>query len=186
MAASFAFIACRVPYETKARLRRLAELDGTNESAVMRRVLDSALALTVAPGPGDELSPSQDRPGRNRPVVVRLTADDRRRLQERADSRGIAAATYMAVLVHTQLAGVAPPLPKAEYLMLRETIAQLTGIARNLNRLMRALDLGGEITPPGRAEFAAMLKVAEALRDHFRELIRANDTAWSRNGTTRR
>lgn len=151
----------------------------------MRRLLNAALAV-AAPVSDEPPTPVQDRPGRREQVYLRLTAEDRRRLQERAAARGIPAATYVAILVRTQLTGITPPLPKADYLLLRQSILELAGIARNLNQIARVLNQGGDAAPPGRAEFAGMLKVAEALRDHFKELVRANETAWSRGGTTRR
>jgi hypothetical protein len=38
---------------------------------------------------------------------------------------------------------------------------------------------------PGRAEVDAILTVVEELRDHFRDLINANDVSWKNDGPTR-
>jgi hypothetical protein len=86
-------------------------------------------------------------------------------------------ATYVALLVRSHLRA-APPLPKIEYLALRQSVLELTNLGRNLNQIARAMNQGGRPALPGRAEVGAMLKVAEGLRDHFRELLKANERSW--------
>lgn len=178
--ATHAFIACRVPTETKARFRRAAEQQGLNESALFRQLLQVAIGGSA---PIEESpAPQPDRPGREDQVHVRLTADDRRLLKERAKARGIASATYVSLLVRSHFSGRAP-LPKAEYLLLRQTVLELAAIGRNLNQIARAINLKGSGALPGRAEVLAMLKVAEALRDHIKELLKANQSSWSHRAT---
>ena len=65
---------------------------------------------------------------------------------------------------------------------LRQAIDQLTALGRNLNQIARVLNQGGRPALPGRQEVAAMLKVAEALRDHFRAL--PDDKRWSATAST--
>jgi hypothetical protein len=89
----------------------------------------------------------------------------------------LASATYVAVLVRSHLSG-ATPLPRAEYLALRQSILELTAIGRNLNQIARAINQGGHSALPGRTEVSAMLRVAEGLRDHFKELLKANAASW--------
>jgi hypothetical protein len=108
---------------------------------------------------------------------LRLAPEDWRLLKERSSARGMASATYISLLVRSHLRGVAP-LPKAEYLALKRSVAELTVMDRNLNQIARAINPGGRPALPGRAEVGAMLKVAEALRDHFRALLSANERAW--------
>jgi hypothetical protein len=50
-------------------------------------------------------------------------------------------------------------------------IAALQGVPKTLNQDVRAL-------VPGRHEVTAMLKVAEGLRDHFKESLKANERSW--------
>lgn len=171
-----AFITCRVTPETKARVRKAAELQGLNESALLRQLLQVAIGGTA---PVDGTAPlSRDRPGREQRISVGLTVEDRQRLTERATARGVASATYVALLVRSHLLRNAP-LPKAEYLLLRQSVLELTAIGRNLNQIARAINLKGNGASPGRIELAAMLQVAGALRDHFKELLKANEASWS-------
>ena len=98
-------------------------------------------------------------------------------LANRAAARGMRSATYVSVLVRSHLRGVAP-LPKDELLALKRAIAELTAIGRNLNQIAKASHQGTAL-PPGREDLRAMLKIAEGLRDHFRELLKANERSWS-------
>ena len=75
-------------------------------------------------------------------------------------------------------------MPRAEYLALRQSVLELTAIGRNLNQIARTINQGGHATLPGRSEVGAMLKVAESLRDHFRELLKANAASWSHHVKT--
>jgi hypothetical protein len=58
------------------------------------------------------------------------------------------------------------------------SVAELGAIGRNLNQIARAVNQGGWPSGPGREDLQAMLRVAEALRDHVKALLRANQTAW--------
>jgi predicted DNA binding CopG/RHH family protein len=176
-----AFINCRVTSETKARVRRVAELEGINESAFIKRLLQGALRGSASVG--ESLQPAAVPPARQQRVCVRLAAEDRQRLLERAAAREMASATYVALLVRSHLSS-ATPLPRAEYLALRQSVLELTAIGRNLNQIARTIKQGGRAAPPGRAEVAAMLKVAEGLRDHFKELLKVNEASWSRYART--
>ena len=176
-----AFIGCRVTSETKARVRRLAQLEGINESALIKQLLQVALRGTAPLEVSSVLGPEQLPRGQR--ISVRLAAEDRRRLGERAAARGLASATYVALLVRSHLSGVAP-LPRAEYLALRQSVLELRAIGRNLNQIARVVNGGGNAPLPGRAEIGAMLKVAESLRDHFRDLLKTNEASWSHHAKT--
>lgn len=171
-----AFISFRVTSETRARLQSLAAAQGITESAFLRQTLQLALGGSR---PIDRPEPPPADPvGRQNRVSVRLSSEDRRKVKERAVARGVASATYAALVLRAHLSGNAP-IPKAEYQLLRQSVQELTAIGRNLNQIARALNLGGRTTVPGRTEVLAMLKVAEALRDHFRGLLKANAASWS-------
>jgi len=168
-------IHCRVTSDTKALVRRLAEREGTTESALLKRLLDGALRAASL---GDTPAPAaRERLSRDSRLHVRLERGDWGLLRERADSRGMAVATYVYFLVRAHLRGGAP-LPKAEYLALKRSVTELATIGRNLNQIARAMNQGARPALPGRQEVAAMIRVAEGLRDHFRELLSANEHAW--------
>jgi predicted DNA binding CopG/RHH family protein len=176
-----ALISCRVSAETKARVRQLAQRDGIKESTLIKQVLDAVLRTGASVSAQDlVLPPYGDQRKR---VYLRLNSQDHQRLIERAGSRHMAPATYVALLLRAHLHAAAP-LPKAEYLALRQSVLELTTIGRNLNQIAKAMNRGGSATVPGRAEVAAMLKVAEGLRDHFRALLKANEMSWRGDGKT--
>lgn len=91
----------------------------------------------------------------------------------------MAAATYVSVLVRSHLRDLAP-LPKEELLALKRTVSELGAVGRNLNQIARAVNGGSRIAGVGREEFRAILKVCEALRDHTKNLIKANTASWAR------
>jgi predicted DNA binding CopG/RHH family protein len=176
-----AFITCRVTSETKALVRALATREGINESAFVKRLLHDALRASPL---GDRMCRTlPPRITRQQRVNVRLAPEHRRLLDERAAARGVAVATYVALLVRTHVSGRAS-LPRSEYLLLRECVAELAAIGRNLNQIAKAINSGGRVAPPGAGEVAAMRKAADALRDQIKELLKANESSWSSRGET--
>jgi len=170
-----AFIICRVTSETKARVGALAAREGINKSTLVKQLLDVVLRTsTLEERPAPTTPENMSRDAR---VNVRLAPEVWRLLRERARARGMPSATYVSSVVRTHLLGVAP-LPKAEYLALKQSVVELTAIGRNLNQIARAMNQGGRPVLPGQAEVGAMLKVAEGLRDHFRALLSANVRSW--------
>jgi hypothetical protein len=171
-----AFVNFRVSSETKARVRALARRQGVTESAILKQLLEVMLQNTLGaelPGP-----PPPELVNRNARLHVRLQAEDLRLLRERSEARRMPSATYASLVLRSHLRSVAP-LPKAEYQALRESVLELRAIGRNLNQIARAANRGTWPTLPGRAEVDAMLKVATGLRDHFRELLAANERSWT-------
>ncbi len=172
---SDAFINCRVTPETKALVRAVAQRDGVTESQVIKRLLDMMLrGADPTPAPLAQPSGKVNREAR---LYVRLENEDWRLLRERAAARGMAPATYVSLLVRSHLRGGAP-IPKAEYLALRQSILELTAIGRNVNQIARALNTGERAARLGREEFLGIIRVLEALRDHFKALLLANERAW--------
>jgi hypothetical protein len=99
-------------------------------------------------------------------------------LNERAAARGMASATYVAVLVRSHLRNLAP-LPKQELLALKSAVAEIGAIGRNLNQIARAMNQGQRMAGPGREELRAMLQVGAALRDHVKALLAGNEKSWN-------
>jgi hypothetical protein len=169
-----ALIAARVTLETKEAVRRLAQRDGITESALIKQLLDVVLRSSGPDAPRVAPPGKVNRQGR---LYLRMEAQDLRLLRERSKARGMASATYAALALRSHLRGAAP-LPKAEYLALVQSIEGLAAVGRNLNQIARALNRGGRTEVPGRQEVMSMLKVAEGLRDHIRELLEANERSW--------
>jgi hypothetical protein len=163
-----------VPKETKARFADVARQQGVSESAMLKRLVDLMLqtaSVGMTPTTGSEGPMATDLR-----ITVRLPADDHALLRERSTARGTAPSTYLAVLARSHLRNLAP-LPKAEYLALKRTIAELGGFAR---RLGSAAWAEGEDRRSGlsREDARAILKVCEGLRDHVRALLQANLKSW--------
>ena len=168
------FIHCRVTSQTKGLVEAAARHQGISESRLIKQLLENLLRVATPIEAPSVQAPSEIPRGSR--LSIRLAADDRMRLADRAQARGLASATYVSLLVRTHLHGAAP-LPKAEYLALRQSILELSAIGRNLNQIARAANMGQSLPPHG-AEFAAMLRIAEALRDHVKALLKANEASW--------
>lgn len=87
------------------------------------------------------------------------------------------AATYIAALVRAHLWALAP-LPSEEVATLKRSIAELSAIGRNLNQIARVAHQSGRIAGPTRDDLRSMLKVCEAMREHVKDLVRANKACW--------
>jgi len=153
----------------------LAERQGITESRLVKQLLDVVLRTTAQSDIPVPAAP--DKASRDTRLYVRLAAEDWRLLKERSSARGMASATYVSLLVRSHLRGVAP-IPKAEYLALKQSVVELTAIGRNLNQIARVANQGSRPALPGRAEVGTMLRVAEGLRDHFKGLLKANELSW--------
>ena len=169
------FIAARVSSETKSRLKMLAEQRELSESALLKRLLELTLDGAAEPqlhNPGEAR-----RVARAARLYVRLRPDDQLLLTERAAARGMAAATYVSILVRAHLRQVTP-LPKAELMALKRSIAELGAIGRNLNQIANTVRQGGFASGPRREDVVAMLRICTGLRDHFKATLLANLRSW--------
>ena len=177
--AAEAFIQCRVPQATKAALRAAAERQQITESALLKRMLQ--LLLHSADPVGDVAvaggGAAADRAARQARLYVRLTPDDRLLLQARSTARCLAPATYASVLLHAHLRALTP-VPEAELRAIRQATRELAAIGRNLNQIARAAHQGGVGMGTSRENLFAMLKICEALRDHFRAYVSTNHSSW--------
>lgn len=169
------FIAARVSPETKTRLKALAEQRQLSESALLKRLLELMLYGAAEPILGNPNGAR--RVARAARLYVRLQRDDQLLLAERAAARGLAAATYVSVLVRAHLRHLAP-LPKDELVAFRRSIAELGTIGRNLNQIAHTLQRGGHASGPRREDVVAMLRVCTGLRDHFKATLLANLRSW--------
>jgi len=112
-----------------------------------------------------------------RAMLVRLRAEDKLLLDARAEAHGMRPATYASVLLRAHLRRLTP-LPKDELAALKRAVAELGAVGRNLNQIARAANQGAGTAGFGREEFRAVLKICQALRDHTKGLIKANEASW--------
>lgn len=168
-------IAARVSVETKARFRKMAEQHFVTESVLLKRLVDSM--VSGLPDSDTDVLKSPHRRLRGARLCVRLHPEDQLLLTERARARQMASATYVSVLVRVHLRAVSP-LPEAELLALQRSIAELGAIGRNINQLARYAHQTTDLSGVTRQQMMLILKACEALRDHTKELIKANERSW--------
>ena len=179
-------IKTRITPETKARVAEVTQTQLLTESIWLRRlVLRELRAAASEDGRRHRMSASADEAGgqcSNRRVPgsslhVKIRPDDRLLLHERAAARGMASATYVSALVRAHLRSLAP-LPKDELVALKRAASELGAVGRNLNQIARAANQGARGGDNGHDQFRAILKICEALRDHTKNLIKANAASW--------
>ena len=175
--------------EMKLQAASLADREFLSEAAWLKRlVVREIRARNDASGAEIDLllsesitGPTSAAPGSNgagKPMLVRLTVEDRLLLDARAEARGMRPATYASVLLRSHLRQLTP-LPKDELLALKRSIAELGSIGRNINQIARAVSGGGEVPGSLRGEFWAMLKICSALRHNIKALLSANLASWA-------
>jgi hypothetical protein len=182
-------VKARVSPEMKRQAKARAERELLTEAAWLKRLIIRELRAANETGSSDAMdgirSPREAARGVRtdvKRVYVRLCPEDWLLLEARADARGLRAATYLAVLTRSHLRSLVP-LPEKEYLALRSSIAELAAIGRNINQIAHAANSGRPLPDSVAAEFSAMLKVCEALRDNTKALLKANLSSW-RTGHT--
>lgn len=168
-------IQCRVSPETKARLRALAQQRQLTDSALLKRLVEGAL-FQAAGLSEQEASTPVEPIRRGARLYVRLRPDDHLLLRERAEGRGIAAATYASMVLRAHLRAVTP-LPDRELAELRRAIGELGMIGRNLSQIARIANQG-KVSRLSSADLRAVLRALEALRSHVKGLVLANTASW--------
>jgi hypothetical protein len=160
--------------ESKQRFRAIANKQGVSESGLLKRLIEKLLTLAPADVATVTPPPAELRDAR---LTIRLRANDRLLLRDRAAARGMPAATYLSVLTRAHLRSLAP-LPDHELVLLGRSVSELNAIGRNLNVIARSAQQGASPGGVTREELRALLSACEALRDRVRALIRANTLSW--------
>ncbi len=165
-----------VTRETKDRFSILARNRGLSESALLKRLVEVALAgagIDVGK-PTDVLEsvPVKDR------LSIRLRIEDVLLLRERARARGVPVSRYVSLLVRSHLRQVTP-MPPAELDAFRRCIAEVGAIGRNLNQIARAMNLGEPSSGLTRTEIRALLSALTELKERIKAILAANLSSWS-------
>jgi hypothetical protein len=162
--------------ETKQRFGVLADQLGLSESALLKRLVDLNLqSIRLAEAAGVLAPPEKLR--RDSRLYVRLRPEDHLILRERAAGRGMAAATYASIVLRAHLRAVAP-IPDRELAELKRAVAALGAIGRNLNQVAHVANQTGRVTGLAVGDLRQLLRACEALRDHVKQLIKANTASW--------
>jgi predicted DNA binding CopG/RHH family protein len=124
----------RVTPDTKRIVQAVSQRQQLTESAWLRHLIEVTLQ-TAGANSSHEIARKKISIRATR-LTIRLVAEDRLLLRARASARGMAAATYVSVLVRAHL--VLTPLPKQELMVLRRLVTELGAMGRNLNQIDRA------------------------------------------------
>jgi hypothetical protein len=161
--------------EVKERFGALARAQALSESGYLRQVIHS-LIRTANVSSDQVLIPAASLPKDLR-IAVRLRPEDHRLLRERASLRSMPVGAYVAVLVRAYLHQVVP-IPTAELDALKESIAELSAIGRNLNQIAHALNRDVDSEGPSRQLLRDMLNALIEHRDRIKALIVRNRESW--------
>ena len=157
---------------TKTAFVGLAEREGMSESALLRRIVGHV----IASNPGAKRSRTQ-KPVENVSdrVHVRLTTTERKAAQRLADAEGRTLAQWVRALVRSATR-TAVPFNASELEGLREVLAIVGPLARNLNVITRELHRTGRID----ARSVKIGELKEAYADLSRDVTALMDRASSR------
>ena len=169
-------ISARVTAARKAQFAALAHQQGLTESALLKRLVNSAL-LSSEVVQSDVIEPVE-RVAASGKISVRLNPEDLLLLRERAQARSVPTATYVSFLVRSHLRSLAPLLPD-ELTALKASIAEVGAIGRNINQIAHRWNRGENPNEPSVNDLKAVLRAITGLRDHFREVIAANLKSWN-------
>jgi hypothetical protein len=160
------------------RFAALARDQGITTSALLKRLVDATLVQTTVVKPqSPESVEAMVTSGR---LSIRLLSDDLLLLRERAKARAMPTSTYVSLLVRSHLR-LLTPLPTAELVVLKRSVAEVSAIGRNINQIARGFHQGERPQGPSAADLYAVLRALGGLRVHIKALINANLTSW-RNG----
>jgi hypothetical protein len=170
------YIKTRVPEHTKLRVQELASQRFLTESIWLRQIVEAEIQKAAATLPSAPAPPPPRGPTGRR-IAVRLLPGDAMLLKERATGRRTVPATYVSILLRSHLRQLSP-LPTDELRAFRDQIRELRIIGRNLNQIARGMNRGEIDDPTVREDLRMFVKVATAMREATRALLKANTKAW--------
>ena len=167
-------IQCRIDPQLKLRLQAIAVERGLTESAVLKRLVISAVGMAPA---SDARVLAVKPMGRALASMSGCGLAITRSFVNAPPAVDLASATYVSMLVRAHLRGVSP-LPDRELAELRHAAGALGAVGRNLNQIARVAHQTGRVEGLTTADLRAMLMAFEKLRVHFKGLIEANIASW--------
>jgi hypothetical protein len=160
--------------ESKERFAAVAQAQGLSESALLRRLVETTL---LAASTRDPITSMIEPAAPSRRISVRLRRDDLIVLSERAAARSLPISTYVSYLVRAHFRAQTP-LPTTELEALRQSVAEVGAIGRNINQIARAVNQQQWPAGPSREELRQIIRVLTVMRDHIKALINANLASW--------
>ncbi|WP_230537815.1 hypothetical protein [Variovorax paradoxus] len=174
-------IATRVPPETRARFAALAAHHHLSASSLLAKMVDEVLKThgDISPGSGAQRFPdeSEYRPGAADRLTLRLRKGDRPLATERAHSRGMKTASYLALLIHNHVR-VAAVLPANELDHIKATGARLAALGRQLRMFGMPNTLSEPVASDLGEAIAQVRREVEVAREATAALVRRNLISW--------
>jgi Bacterial mobilisation protein (MobC) len=165
-----------VTRETKERFSSMAHRQGLSESALLKGLVLASISSTHIQSP-PSLEPLKPIGASGR-LSIRLRCDDLLLLHERAKARAMPTSTYVSLLTRSHLRRLTP-LPSAELDALKQAVAEMSAIGRNLNQIARALNQGAYPSGLNKTDLYALLRGCMGLRDAIKSFINANLKSWA-------
>lgn len=156
-------IAAKVDDATKSGFADLARQNGLSESDLIRRMVDQLLGNNPTAMP----APIESRRG-GRQVKLRLWRDELEAVERLAGAEARSVPAWIAALVRRSAMGVIPFNP-AEIEGLRQAIAALGPLGRNLNTVVRYWHQTGRVDPDAIA-VGNLSKAVAAVRQEVGQL----------------
>ncbi|MFQ3621923.1 MAG: plasmid mobilization relaxosome protein MobC [Acetobacteraceae bacterium] len=105
-----------------------------------------------------------DRRQRNVTVTVRLTADERARLEELSSRAGYAAGAFMRAAAFGEAGPRAQRRPPADHVAIRKLLGELGRVGNNINQIARAVNADQSVNVPElREALTAYLELRDAI-----------------------
>jgi hypothetical protein len=168
-------ITARVTSELKERFAAVARYQALSESTLLKRLVEAALLTAAAVRP--QVPESVEPVAVGGKISVRLRTDDLLLLRERAKARAMPTSTYVSLLIRSHLRSVTP-LPTAELVVLKRSVAEISAIGRNLDQIARAVNQGEGSNGASKADLQALLRALNGMRVHIKSLINSNLESW--------
>jgi len=163
-----------VDRQLKEQFSAVARAQDLSESALLRRLVAASVPRICLAD--QSVAPVNSLPEGWR-ISVRLHAEDLLLLRARALARELPVSTYVSLLVRSHLRSVAP-LPTAELIALKRSLAEVGAIGRNLNQIARAVNEHQWPNGPDLYYLSRLYKLITTMRDDFKKLIIANLASW--------
>ncbi|WP_418146107.1 hypothetical protein ABL850_22800 [Variovorax paradoxus] len=174
-------IATRVPPEMRARFAALAARHHLSASSLLAKMVDEVLKThgDISPGSGAQRFPHEAESdiGAADRITLRLRQGDRVLATERAHSRGMKTASYLALLIHNHVREAAV-LPPNELDQIKVTGARLAALGRQLRMFGMPNTQSEPVASDLGEAIASVRREVEAAREAAAALVRRNLISW--------
>jgi len=178
-------IATRVPPDTKAQFAALAARHHLSASTLLAKMVDEVLKtngeISLDSGAQRSSRESENSVGLSDRITLRLRNGDRALAVQRAHSRGMKTASYLALLIHNHVRDAAV-LPPNELDQIKVTTAQLAALGRQLRTFGVPNTQPAPVAPDLGEAIASVRREVEVTREATAALVRRNLISWETSG----